>query len=51
MSDPIYNLKERQWIPAKETKEYREFSSAEDAAAYSEGGYKNSWGRNEIFKK
>lgn len=36
---------------AMETGEYREFSSPEDAEAYSSGGYKNSWGRGEIPKK
>lgn len=32
---------------AMETKQYREFSTPEDADAYASGGYKSSWGRLE----
>lgn len=39
------------WSHAMETGEYRMFNTPEDAEAYSSGGYKNSWGRNEQPKK
>ena len=35
---------EQAWHHAMETKEYREFSTPEDANAYASGGYKNQWG-------
>ena len=38
---------DRAWRYAQETGEYREFTTPEDAEAYSSGGYKNSWGRAE----
>lgn len=33
---------------AMETKQYRLFTTPEDADAYASGGYKNSWGRGEL---